>query len=345
MSMSLCKIGEGSYGKVYKYSNEDAVKVCKFDYCKEYGVSINIASWMELYVLDKCKNNPYIINIKNSFIRDDFFNCITVEYAHFGNVTLKSLSSIFKKKKCIYSAASAVSFLHSLNIMYRDVTLLNILDFGNDIYKLCDMGMCGYDQNPNVCSLWWRAPELLDIIPVYNHKIDCWSIGVLMHDIWTERFTFECDNEYELKKKISLFKNKIVDEPVSSFINSLIKINPNDRYELCEILKNKWWEISHFECKNDKINSNKINNKKISQIYAILLQYSFFKPDTIIKNDVFIFLINKFYHHIDNNDDIVALYVIWCKIYCGKVILKNKIKNVEYIMMKEKKIYNAYLLT
>ena len=93
----------------------------------------------------------------------------------------------------------ALSFLHSNNIVHRDLSSNNVLLIGNAIRaKVTDFGMASLgDQNPRATHLTftmcpgtdvYMPPEAVQDKPVYTEKIDCFSFGVITLQILTRQF-------------------------------------------------------------------------------------------------------------------------------------------------------------
>ena len=93
----------------------------------------------------------------------------------------------------------ALSFLHSNNIVHRDLSSNNVLLIGNAVRaKVTDFGMARLgDGNPQATQLTfmmcpgtdvYMPPEAVQDKPVYSEKIDCFSFGVITPQILTREF-------------------------------------------------------------------------------------------------------------------------------------------------------------
>ncbi|KAK0367923.1 glycogen synthase kinase-3-like protein, partial [Colletotrichum limetticola] len=89
-----------------------------------------------------------------------------------------------------------LSFLHGVSIIHRDVTPRNILISSSNCLKIADFGlshvMSGIEpRTPLVCSLYYRAPELLRVNAfvgdtrslVYTCAVDNWSAGCILREM------------------------------------------------------------------------------------------------------------------------------------------------------------------
>ena len=100
----------------------------------------------------------------------------------------------------------AVIRCHEDCVLHRDIKLENFLiDFdskGKIQVKLTDFGLaCNYDSNnpPNteVGTIPYVAPEVLPTKHgrkrAYDKKVDCWSLGIILHELFSNRNPFYSD--------------------------------------------------------------------------------------------------------------------------------------------------------
>lgn len=109
----------------------------------------------------------------------------------------------------IYNILCAINFLHSAGVMHRDLKSENILIDDECRVKICDFGMARttnsgsletdypYQQEENgkqdgtvkrclthnVCTRWYRAPELFLLQNHYDSKIDMWGFGCILYEM------------------------------------------------------------------------------------------------------------------------------------------------------------------
>ena len=97
-----------------------------------------------------------------------------------------------------HDVALALSFLHSNNIVHRDLSSNNILLIGNVRAKVTDFGMARLsDINSQATPFTntmcpgtdvYMPPEAVQDKPVYTEKIDCFSFGVITVQVLTRQF-------------------------------------------------------------------------------------------------------------------------------------------------------------
>ena len=87
-----------------------------------------------------------------------------------------------------------VAYLHSISIIHRDLKPSNLLIFKDMTLKLGDFGLAR-EADPNeqlsvrreICTLWYRAPELIMGDTSYTSRIDVWSAGCIMLEMLVGR--------------------------------------------------------------------------------------------------------------------------------------------------------------
>jgi calcium-dependent protein kinase len=143
-----------------------------------------------------------------------------MEYCKGGSV-IEALQRFSEKNERIIASImkqllSALSYMHSLNIIHRDIKLDNIVFLSKSedciSIKIIDFGTAVQTphkivQNyPIAGTLSYLAPEVLK--ETLTEKSDIWSSGVLMYILLTGVSPFKGKNEKETKANI--FK-KIID--------------------------------------------------------------------------------------------------------------------------------------
>ncbi|XP_020909872.1 serine/threonine-protein kinase 33 [Exaiptasia diaphana] len=159
----------------------------------------------------------------------------------------------------IKQLASAVAYLHDLDIVHRDLKLENILlshPVGNELLniKITDFGLSivkggvGSDSMmQSVCGTpIYMAPEVIDDLG-YSQQCDIWSIGVIMYILLTGQPPFMAETEEKLyesiKKGMVDFSHEcwdICQESAKNLLLGMLKVDPAHRRTAKEILIHPW---------------------------------------------------------------------------------------------------------
>ncbi|KAM7252477.1 hypothetical protein ACFE04_024360 [Oxalis oulophora] len=110
-------------------------------------------------------------------------------------------------KYFLFQLLRGLKYLHSANILHRDLKPGNLLVNANCDLKICDFGLArtssGNEQfmTEYVVTRWYRAPELLLCCDNYGTSIDVWSVGCIFAEILGRKPIFpgtECLNQLKL---------------------------------------------------------------------------------------------------------------------------------------------------
>eukprot|EP01062_Namystynia_karyoxenos_P036426 TRINITY_DN2652_c0_g6_i1.p1 TRINITY_DN2652_c0_g6~~TRINITY_DN2652_c0_g6_i1.p1 ORF type:complete len:399 (+),score=143.71 TRINITY_DN2652_c0_g6_i1:89-1198(+) len=88
----------------------------------------------------------------------------------------------------IYQALRALKYIHSADILHRDLKPGNLLANGNCDLLICDFGLArgnepGVELTDYVVTRWYRPPELLLLSNSYTPAVDIWSMGCIFAEI------------------------------------------------------------------------------------------------------------------------------------------------------------------
>ncbi|XP_045805467.1 mitogen-activated protein kinase homolog NTF3-like [Trifolium pratense] len=89
----------------------------------------------------------------------------------------------------LFQLLRGLKYLHSANILHRDLKPGNLLINANCDLKICDFGLARTNCSKNqfmteyVVTRWYRAPELLLCCDNYGTSIDIWSMGCILAEL------------------------------------------------------------------------------------------------------------------------------------------------------------------
>ncbi|CAI5723431.1 unnamed protein product [Hyaloperonospora brassicae] len=244
----LERIGEGSFGKVYRGRRKYSGHVVALKFVSKQGKSVrdleNLRQEIRiLHQSDHCN----IIAMMDSFETDKEF-CMVTEYAQgelFQVIKDERSLSECEIRRIAIQLVQALHALHSNNIIHRDIKPQNILIGSKQQIKLCDFGFARAITNDAslVKSIkgtpLYMAPELLQEKP-YNHTVDLWSLGVILYELAVGKPPFYTERIVLL---IQMIVRDEVDYPstmsveLQSFLKGLLNKDPAKRLKWPEILE------------------------------------------------------------------------------------------------------------
>ena len=91
--------------------------------------------------------------------------------------------------------ARAMQYLHSRNLIHRDLKSLNLLVNTRFEIKICDFGLSRViDKNQpmtsNIGTVAWIAPEIFSNKKLYTEKADVYSYGIILWELLTRQMPF-----------------------------------------------------------------------------------------------------------------------------------------------------------
>jgi len=144
----------------------------------------------------------------------------------------------------LYQILQGINYLHSKNIMHRDLKPQNILVDDNNVCKIADFGFAkiqGNDMVNTMCgSPMYMAPEIIKH-QEYSEKADIWSCGIIFYQMLTGELPLKSKTFYELSKKIDMGQECIqyplyVSSISRGIMDKMILFNSKDRYNTSECI-------------------------------------------------------------------------------------------------------------
>ncbi|ETN24934.1 ULK/FUSED protein kinase [Phytophthora nicotianae INRA-310] len=244
----LERIGEGSFGKVYRGRRKYSGLIVALKFVTKQGKSARDLENLrqEINILRRL-NHCNIIAMMDSFETEGEF-CMVTEYAQ-GELfqVLEDEHSLPEEeiRKIAIQLIQALHVLHSNRIIHRDMKPQNILIGSKQQIKLCDFGFARAIAHDTSLlrsikgTPLYMAPELVQEKP-YNYTVDLWSLGVILYELATGRPPFYTDRIVSLIQMIVRDDVKYpstMSADFQSFLKGLLNKDPAQRLKWPEILK------------------------------------------------------------------------------------------------------------
>ncbi|CAD6197418.1 unnamed protein product [Caenorhabditis auriculariae] len=189
----LEKIGEGTYGTVFKARSKDsgevvALKRVKLDDDDE---GVPSSALREICILRELKHR----NVVRLYDVVHSENKLTLVFEYCDQDLKKFFDSLNGyidqqvARSLMMQLLRGLSFCHAHHVLHRDLKPQNLLINTNGSLKLADFGLARAFGIPVRCysaevvTLWYRPPDVLFGGKLYNTSIDMWSAGCIFAEI------------------------------------------------------------------------------------------------------------------------------------------------------------------
>ena len=262
-------IGKGAFGKVNLGLNILTGRVVAIKSFNKENINNEISKEKILYETNLMRklHHSSITKILETFETEKYI-LIIMEYISGGN-----LQSFVKKRRKLGEKTAKILFkqiiegikyIHSQNIVHRDIKLENILiDLNNNI-KICDFGV-GKLINSNLllheqCGTpVYMAPEIIKGEGYFGFPVDIWSSGIALYIMLSGNIPFNKSKVHDLQYNIlntPLNPIKSCSDEANDLLKGLLDKNPFTRLTHDDILNHPWLKL------DDNIDINDLNINK-----------------------------------------------------------------------------------
>ncbi|CAO1347021.1 unnamed protein product [Diamesa serratosioi] len=250
---TLKQIGKGAYGYVkMAYRNSDRLLVIskfilKEKLCPNFMVLTDEKKEipMEIYLLKRVKH-PNIVSVMDVYENEKFFQMIMEKHGSgmdlFEFIDRRPL--IDEKLGCYIfrQIARAVDYLHTINILHRDIKDENIIIDQNFQIKLIDFGSATFMQEGKMFSTFYGtteycSPEVLAGNKYQGPELEMWSLGVTLYVLMFFENPF-LDMEDTLKADLMIPQD--VSVGLEALLLKMLDKDPKTRISMKELLSNEW---------------------------------------------------------------------------------------------------------
>ena len=253
------EIGHGATSVVYKgrYNGKDvAVKIMKQD-----GGGFE----KELELMMKLKN-PYIIEVYDKCVVSGHSGYV-MEYVGLGSLDVVMSQQVFSdglKMRYGREICLGMRYLHSMNIIHRDLKLENILVMSTSesetsaICKISDFGTAretdisstismtqSMTMTSNIGTPLYMAPEILSGQSHYSMKADIYSYGIVLCGLWNQQIPYSDESFSNVTEFLTRITNQEhrpslkpdCPQPYIQLVSACLQSDPHSRPSFDEISK------------------------------------------------------------------------------------------------------------
>ncbi|EXC46561.1 Cell division control protein 2-like protein [Morus notabilis] len=208
------KIGEGTYGVVYKARDRVTNKTIALKKIRleQEDEGVPSTAIREISLLKEMQHGN-IVRLED-VVHSEKRLYLVFEYLDLDLKKHMDTSPEFAKdlrqiKMFLYQILRGIAYCHSHRVIHRDLKPQNLLiDRRNNALKLADFGLARAFGIPvrtfthEVVTLWYRAPEILLGSRQYSTPVDVWSVGCIFAEMVNQRPLFPGDSEIDELFKI-----------------------------------------------------------------------------------------------------------------------------------------------
>lgn len=333
-------LGSGYNGSVFLATDKANKQRCAVKGFKLHGITPTKKDELET----ECEiflslDHPHIARLIDVYEGEDHLDLVMecMEGGElFHRVTQKKRFSEKDAVEASYQMLLAIAYIHSHNIVHRDIKLENFLydKKDSDHMKLIDFGFSKvWEPNTKMClscgTLAYVAPEVLG--KSYDSQCDMWSLGVVVFILLVGYMPFSGSEQNQMKHikagtaTIKDEKWKTVSKEGSEFVGQLLVVDPSKRMNADQALEHKWMrKRSHMIDKGEHLDEGignslmefaqasqfrracmsvmawSLTNEERAEVREAFLEMDKHHHGTISINDFKEVMVNKFHMSCEN---------------------------------------------
>lgn len=253
------KLGTGSSGEVWKFSQPVAVKMCRGEDRHEHESRSNYADRIiaEYKLLQQFEHVNIIEPIKCIHLtksHDEIYQVYELCEIDLYRLVKKGVD-FDCKMEYFRQALCGVKYLHDSGFSHRDLKLSNFAIKSNGVLKIIDFGACcPYMTNGRrvACvgvrgTCQYTSPEMFRSVKYEGDFSDVWSMGIVLFYLCNERFPWKearlCDKDYmRFLEDKSLWLNSLLKHHADVW-GSMCQADVRQRTSITEVLRQ--WESEY----------------------------------------------------------------------------------------------------
>eukprot|EP01135_Chromosphaera_perkinsii_P001593 Nk52_evm63s207 gene=Nk52_evmTU63s207 len=267
----LQNVGKGAFGFVSLALDRETDSLCVVKFI--FKEKIFPSAWVDTddgerlpreIVILRSLSHPHIVRLLNYFENDEYFQIVMAKHGPCVDLFdyIEGIESV-PEHVCIHifrQVLYAIQYLHSKNIVHRDMKDENIILDDNLNIQLIDFGSAAYfvkgELFTTFCgTLEYCSPEVLRGNAYQGPELEVWSLGVTMYTlVFGENPFYDVD---ECLEGI-LNPSKMVSIECLDFISAMLTPDPVKRATVSELIEHPFMniEISTLPKLNDKFHND-----------------------------------------------------------------------------------------
>jgi len=202
----LEKIGEGTYGVVYKArdTHTGAMVALKKIRLEAEDEGVPSTAIREISLLKELSPHKNVVRLQDVVHQDQKLYLV---FEYLEKDLKKYMEAVPLSKELVRSymmqLIEGIAFCHAHRVLHRDLKPQNLLIDRIGTLKIADFGLARAFGVPvrtythEVVTLWYRAPEILLGGRQYSTPVDIWSIGCIFVEMFTRKPLFPGDSEID----------------------------------------------------------------------------------------------------------------------------------------------------
>jgi len=194
------KLGKGAYGVVWKAVDKKTRQIVALKKIFDAFQNATDAqrTFREIMFLQELTDHDNIIkllNVMKAENNQDIYLVFEYMETDLHAVIRAGILEDIHKQYIMYQLLKAVKYMHTANVLHRDMKPSNLLLNSECFLKVADFGLARSiaalenesEVNPilteYVATRWYRAPEILLGSTKYTKGVDIWSIGCILAEL------------------------------------------------------------------------------------------------------------------------------------------------------------------
>lgn len=207
----LEKVGEGTYGVVYKARDIRSGQIVALKKIRLEAEDEGVPSTAirEISLLKELSRDDNIVKLYDILHQDQklylVFEFVDMDLKKYMDTVGNAADGMSEMmvKKFTYQLIKGLYYCHAHRVLHRDLKPQNLLINKEGNLKLADFGLARAFGIPlrtythEVVTLWYRAPEVLLGSRHYSTAIDMWSVGCIFAEMAMKQPLFPGDSEID----------------------------------------------------------------------------------------------------------------------------------------------------